>query len=215
MPAISLEATSRRLQRGTVQKWSNASGHYAPVSHFAEAAGLPMDKFERVTGGFPERGPQLPVYQPDEERILIPRGRGGDVERLGSPKREAVPQKTIVSGGFTAKGAPEPKGGSTPETPAARTEAPSSSTGEATRNEPTARVGMPDFEPIHVGGPSARGEAIGGAVMIVAQLKDWIMEQLGDDEQSERVNDMWRRRYYYIQSAQRDHPELDALVTIF
>ena len=74
---------------------------------------------------------------------------------------------------------------------------------------------MPDLEPVHVGGPSAKGEAIGGAVTIVAQLKDWIMGILGDRAQSDRFSAAWRRKLSYIQSLQHDHPELGAYVTIY
>ena len=80
---------SSKAGRGTVVEWSNASGHYAPVSErkFAEAAGLPMDKFRPLTGETPPMGPQLPVYQPEKGEILDPRGRGGDVKKLGAPKQ--------------------------------------------------------------------------------------------------------------------------------
>jgi hypothetical protein len=66
---------SSKNQRGTVREWSNASGHYAPVRAFASKAGLPMDKFKPVTEGFPEKGPQLPVFQPKKGEVFSPRDK--------------------------------------------------------------------------------------------------------------------------------------------
>jgi hypothetical protein len=93
--------------RGVVQEWSNASGHHAPVGYekFAEAAGFPMDKFKRVTGGFPDMGPQLPVYQPatrsrDGGPAKVPAGpsRLGELEqRIGAPEagaKSGMPSRT-------------------------------------------------------------------------------------------------------------------------
>ncbi len=61
---------SSQAGRGTIREWTNASGHYAPVRDSAEAIakanGLPWGdgRFKAVDGGFPDRGPQLPVFQP-------------------------------------------------------------------------------------------------------------------------------------------------------
>ena len=52
--------------------------------------------------------------------------------------------------------------------------------------ETTAHLGTPDIEPMHVGGPSAKGEAIGGGVVVGAQVKDWIMGYFGDKVQGAR-----------------------------
>jgi hypothetical protein len=74
--------------RGHVKEWSNASGHYAPVRYrkFAEAAGLPMDRFKPVMGGNPELGPQLPVFQKQT------RSRDGGKARVppGPPREIAL-----------------------------------------------------------------------------------------------------------------------------
>lgn len=77
-----------KTTRGVVQDWSNASGHYAPVGFrkFAEAAGLPMDRFKPVAGGFPEKGPQLPVQQPRTR----PRGDGPPKVPPGPPRLEEL-----------------------------------------------------------------------------------------------------------------------------
>lgn len=77
-----------KTTRGTVQEWSNASGHYAPVGFrkFAEAAGLPMDRFKPVVGGFPVQGPQLPVQQPRTQ----PRGDGQPKVPPGPPRLEEL-----------------------------------------------------------------------------------------------------------------------------
>jgi Domain of unknown function (DUF4157) len=63
-------------RRGIITRWTNASGHYAPVSgpanaagkpafaaQAAERAGLPMDRYVPYTGPKGEKGPQLPVFQ--------------------------------------------------------------------------------------------------------------------------------------------------------
>jgi Domain of unknown function (DUF4157) len=59
--------------RGTLRSWSNASGHYLPVSSFAQASGLPMDKFEPYRGGGVGgiKG-QLPVFQPPAGATISP-----------------------------------------------------------------------------------------------------------------------------------------------
>jgi hypothetical protein len=105
---------SSKTGRGTVVEWSNASGHYTPVGErkFAEAAGLPMDKFKPLTGETPPMGPQLPAYQLKAGEILEPRGRGGDVKKLGAPK-QPVPQKTVITGEITVpeSGPVTPSGG--------------------------------------------------------------------------------------------------------
>jgi hypothetical protein len=62
-------------RRGVVTEWSNASGHYAPVSAFKEnavKAGLPEDKFVPIKGEKPEQGPQLPVAQPRPGHVKPP-----------------------------------------------------------------------------------------------------------------------------------------------
>lgn len=109
--AGTIKFATSKIAKGTLLEWSNASGHYAPVKEFATAAGLPMDKFKPLVGPKPPMGPQLPVSQLKPDQTLEPRGRGGDVKRLGQPKTEPVPQKTIVKGEFDAKTAPPGKQG--------------------------------------------------------------------------------------------------------
>lgn len=86
-------------------------------------------------------------------------------------------------------------------------------TTETPKTGPTAHVGMPDMELIHEGGPSERGEALGGAVILGAQLKDWIMGKLGDMAQAEHAQTALGKKYEYIQTVQHDHPELGVLIT--
>jgi len=83
------------------------------------------------------------------------------------------------------------------------------------KSEPTVFEGMPDVELPHEGGPSAKGEALGGAVIIGAQLKDWIMGKLGDKAQSERVNAALERKSKYIRLVQQEHPEFGVLITVY
>jgi hypothetical protein len=79
--------------RGTLKEWSNSSGHYAPVRYFAKdpgtgqgVGGLPLDKFKAEEGGFPDKGPQLPVIQPRKGETFVPRDSGGTIERPGTPQ---------------------------------------------------------------------------------------------------------------------------------
>lgn len=80
---------SSKNQRGTVREWSNASGHYAPARAFASKAGLPMDKFKPVIEGFPEKGPQLPVFQPKKGEVFSPRDKQPPAQQ--APKEPAAP----------------------------------------------------------------------------------------------------------------------------
>jgi hypothetical protein len=109
-----------KATRGVLLEWSNASGHYAPVSHkkFAKAAGLPTDdtRFKPVTEGFPEKGPQVPVYQPqtrsrDGGPPKVPPGppRLGELEahlrasRLGTKSQLPSANPSPVTTGVKAK----------------------------------------------------------------------------------------------------------------
>lgn len=99
---------SSEKARGAVQQWSNASGHYAAVRYFAKNAGLPMDKFKPVEGGFPDKGPQLPVIQPKKGEGFTPRGAGASAERLGTPQIAPTPPGTSVTGEAVTPAKPKP-----------------------------------------------------------------------------------------------------------
>lgn len=103
--------------RGTLQEWSNASGHYAAVRYFATNAGLPMDKFKPVEGGFPDKGPQLPVIQPKKGETLVPRGAGDSAanpsKQTPQPPAQAAPPQSMPApaGKAPTQGQLPPSGG--------------------------------------------------------------------------------------------------------
>lgn len=129
---------SSKNQRGTVREWSNASGHYAPVRAFASKAGLPMDKFKPVTEGFPEKGPQLPVFQPKKGEVFSPRDKqppnsqpppasltpkepaSPAVEPSAAPKKPAVAQAPTPLKPTVPPGAPAAKAPAIAKTTAAQ-----------------------------------------------------------------------------------------------
>lgn len=125
----------------------------------------------------------------------------------------ATPKTETAAKADTAAPKAEP---AVPKVEPAPPQAPSR-TQTTTEPEPatTARVGMPDMVDIHVGGPSAKGEAVGGAVMLGAQAKDAIMDWLVDRTQSKLVDEAMARKVGYIRAVQKDHPELGAYVTIY
>jgi Domain of unknown function (DUF4157) len=140
---------------------------------------------------------------------MEPEGKGGVVVPGGAASSEATTQ--TVTGGTAAQ----------PGTRSAEPPVEAKAANATSRSEPTARVGSP-IEPVFEGGPSARGEAVGGAVQLAAELKDWIMGKLGDWimgklgwAQSQRVNAILKRKLDSFRITQRDHPELGAFVTIY
>jgi Domain of unknown function (DUF4157) len=77
---------TNKQERGKLFKWSNASGHFAPVSgekfsQVAISAGLPKESFKpldpKQVGRPPAGGPQMPVFQPKPGEVLVPSSKVG------------------------------------------------------------------------------------------------------------------------------------------
>jgi hypothetical protein len=146
-----------------------------------------MDKFKPLKGEVPPMGPQLPVYQPKKGEILEPRGRGGDVKKLGEPK-EPVPQKTVVTGEITV-----PQSGSVTPSGGGPTKAVTTTTGQITTSEQggpgpkggPARIVPPTGDASKAGIVSRVG-VIGlslGAVALEAFTQYLIAKQVADFEE--------------------------------
>lgn len=154
----------------------------------------------------PPAGPAVPPHPaPRPTKAPSPmeaEGEGGVMVPGRATSSEATTQ--TVTGGTAAQPGARSAEPTVEAKPAAATNS----------REPTARVGS-EIEPVFEGGPSARGEAVGGAVQLLAELKDWIMGKLGSRAQSQRVNAVLKRKLDSFRLTQRDHPEFGALVTIY
>lgn len=127
---------TNKAERGKLLKWSNQTGHYAPVSNerfreVAIAAGLPRDTedkklFQKEVGGRPPAGgPQLPVFQPKPGDVLTPRGQERPAKQPGS-------QSTPAGGEPAAPASPAPPTSASGKTPS-----------EDIGHGPTAPIGSP------------------------------------------------------------------------
>jgi hypothetical protein len=229
-------------KHGVMQRWTNESGHMLPAGQFVGNATSANADLKKEEGKYvhakagpvtrpdgTRQGPQLPVIQSRNEPTA---GQGGaTAAKPGAPPSTGSTATAPAAPGNATSGAPAvtpaPKAPTSASGPAAATTsattttsaspgntAGSGSTGSGTAKT-TARVGMPDMKPMQVGGPSARGQALGGGVVVGAQLKDWIMGKLGERTQGKRLDAALAKKLEFVAQRQQDHPELGVLVKVY
>jgi hypothetical protein len=157
----------------------------------------------------PSGGRAQPVKTTASGKITSPQ-RGPQI----TPGGPAEPAKSVKGEPPSGQARPSPPTEEAPTSPREIEPTIHEKTTEA-ESKPTIFEGAPDVELPHEGGLSAKGEAVGGGVVIAAQLKDWIMGILGDRKQSQRVNAALERKSKYIRSVQQEHPEFGVLITVY
>jgi hypothetical protein len=90
-----VEFGTNQQERGILIEWSNSSGHIAPTGGVANTAEerlldripFPRERFRRVVPqNVPRRGPQLPVFQPENK----PAAGGTATQAAGEAERDAA-----------------------------------------------------------------------------------------------------------------------------
>jgi hypothetical protein len=195
-----------RFRKGELREWTNAAGHIKPAAGplgedqqpaFAKAAGLPMDKFRPFEGPREPGGPQaqLPVVQP--AKPATPPAASEEPATTASPRSEPAraspPARAPTSGPSAPASRPAPPGAAEPSpTSEAKPARATGSTGRLT-------VTVPSEPPPPTFGPSPKGEAIGGAIVLALEAIHAILDHFADKKQRARADEAWQREWPKIQ----------------
>jgi hypothetical protein len=193
-------------RRGVMREWTNASGHYRPVAAFAEAAGLPMEKFRQFKGGRSTEGPsaQLPVFQPETEATTPASKRGSD-----TPTSEPKPPAATASAlGGKAAAVTEPKQPAAAPLGAKKSGAPPAAPKPAAGTPPSAKEGTESPRnapktgalPVNID-PAPHAEAIGWGSVLALQALHAVFSHFAEKEQRSRAEQALQAQWPDIQKA--------------
>jgi hypothetical protein len=210
------EASITRLRGGgTVVSQADAE-----VIAEAKAGGGELWSFDRAVRTSPRNiEASFDIRVAPESRLpLAPHGRPADY-RVGR-RLLGLPPVTISLSGAVARGAPAPGGGgaapprsgaprATTTSPAPTTATPAGSGGT------TAVVGTQDMRPIQVGGPSARGVAIGAGITIAFMGLNLILNWVNDVVQARRVRAALDAMEAGLARTRTEHPSLGILLIFY